>query len=169
VAGYTTKAVIQTAADRVSKLDGRIDFVAFDSPVAFGHFNILNKPNACTYSIQELAQNIGPQIEILRAAFPGVVFGDVEPVNNHTVGWLAGYLDFAKQFQQQTGERLSFLQADIIWYDNWRPQLVEFVLGSSASTLGRALRVDCRERRNEPGHCCMTRGGPQNHGTSGDN
>jgi hypothetical protein len=126
VPGYTTKAVIQTAADRVFKMGGRIDYVAFDSPVAFGHFNILNKPNACTYSIQELAQNIAPQIEILKAAFPGVVFGDVEPVNNHTVGWLAGYLDFAKQFQQQTGERLSFLQADIIWYDNWRPQLVDW-------------------------------------------
>jgi hypothetical protein len=66
----------KTAVDRVSKLGGQIDYVAFDSPVAFG--------------------------------------------------WLGAYLDFATKFQQQTGERLSFMQADIIWYDNWRPQLVEW-------------------------------------------
>ena len=126
VPGYTTKAVIQTAADRVSKLGGTIDYVAFDSPMAFGHFNILNKESACHYSTEELVRNIAPQIKILKDAFPAIKFGDVEPVNNHTVGWLATYLDFARQFQQQTGERLAFMQADIIWYDNWQPQLVQW-------------------------------------------
>jgi hypothetical protein len=29
------------------------------------------------------------------------------------------YLDFAREFDRQTGERLAFMQADIIWYDNW--------------------------------------------------
>lgn len=126
VPGYTAKAVIQTAADRVSKLGGRIDYVAFDSPMAFGHFNILNKEAACHYTTEELVRNIAPQVQILKAAFPGIKFGDVEPVNNHTVGWLDAYLDFAKQFQQQTGERLTFMQADIIWYDNWRSQLAQW-------------------------------------------
>ena len=94
--------------------------------MAFGHFNILQKPNACQYTTEELVRNIAPQIKILKTAFPNIVFGDVEPVNNHTVGWINDYLDFAKQFRQQTGERLSFLQADIIWYDNWQPQLMEW-------------------------------------------
>lgn len=105
VPGYTTKAVIQTAADRVSRLGGNIEYVAFDSPVAFGHFNILNKPAACNYTMQQLVQNIAPQIAILKARFPAIQFGDVEPVNNHTVCWLAEYLEFARQFKQQTGER----------------------------------------------------------------
>lgn len=126
VPGYTARSVIQTAADRVSKLGGRIDYVAFDSPMAFGHFNILNKEAACHYTIEELVANIAPQVQILKTAFPGIRFGDVEPVNNHTVGWLDAYLDFAKQFQQQIGERLAFMQADIIWYDNWQPQLVQW-------------------------------------------
>lgn len=126
VPGYTTRAVIQTAADRVLKLRGRIDYVAFDSPVAFGHFNILNKETACRYTIDELVRNIAPQIQILKTAFPGIKFGDVEPVNNHTAGWLNAYLGFAREFERQTGESLSFLQADFIWYDNWKPQLVEW-------------------------------------------
>ena len=124
--GFTTTAVIQTAADRVKRLGGRIDYVAFDSPVAFGHFNILQRSNACNYSIADLVRNIAPQIQILKTTFPDIRFGDVEPVNNHTVGWLDAYLAFAREFQSQTGERLSFLQADIIWFDNWRPQLVEW-------------------------------------------
>jgi len=124
--GFTTNAVIQTAADRVKRLGGRIDDVAFDSPVAFGHFNILQRSNACNYSIADLVRNIAPQVQILKTAFPDIRFGDVEPVKNHTVGWLDTYLEFARAFQAQTGERLSFLQADIIWFDNWRPQLVEW-------------------------------------------
>jgi hypothetical protein len=67
VPGYTAKAVIQTAVDRVSKLGGKIDYVAFDSPMAFGHFNILNKPTACNYTTEQLVQNIAPQIAILAA------------------------------------------------------------------------------------------------------
>jgi hypothetical protein len=126
VPGYTTNAVIQTAADRVRRLGGRIDYVAFDSPVAFGHFNILQRETACRYSVEDLVRNIAPQIQILKTAFPGIRFGDVEPVNSHTVGWIGTYLDFAREFHKQTGERLSFMQADIIWYDNWRPQLVEW-------------------------------------------
>jgi hypothetical protein len=85
VPGYTTRAVIQTAVDRLSRLGGTIDYVAFDSPMAFGHFNILKKPNACQYTTEELVRNIAPQIKILKTAFPNIVFGDVEPVNNHTV------------------------------------------------------------------------------------
>lgn len=126
VPGYTARAVIQTAADRVSRLGGTIDYVAFDSPVAFGHFNILNKTGACQYSMEDLVRNIARQIQILKTAFPGIKFGDVEPVNNHTVGWIGAYLNFAKEFERQTGERLTFMQADIIWYDNWQPQLVEW-------------------------------------------
>jgi hypothetical protein len=126
IPGSSSKASIQLAADRVKRLGGTIDYVAFDSPVAFGHFNILNKPNGCTYSITDLVKNIAPQIQTLKAAFPDIKFGDVESLNSHTVGWINAYLNFAKQFQAQTGEPLSFLQADIIWFDNWRPQLVEW-------------------------------------------
>lgn len=124
VPGYTTRAVIKTVADRVSRLGGAIDYVAFDSPVAFGHYS--DRPTACHFSIPQLVENIAPNIKVLKAAFPKVVFGDIEPVNNHTVGWLNDYLEFAREFQKQTGEKLAFLQADIIWYDRWQPQLVEW-------------------------------------------
>jgi hypothetical protein len=50
----------------------------------------------------------------------------VEPVNSHTVGWIDTCLDFAREFHHQTGERLAFMQADIIWYDDWQPQLVQW-------------------------------------------
>jgi len=126
IPGSSSKASIQLAADRVKRLGGKIDYVAFDSPVAFGHFNILNKPNACNYSLPDLARNIAPQIQILKDAFPDIKFGDVESLNSHTAGWLDAYLAFAREFKTQTGEPLTFLQADIIWYDNWRPQLVEW-------------------------------------------
>lgn len=142
VPGYTARTVIQTASDRVARLGGRIDYVAFDSPVAFGHFNILNKENACTYTLEELAHNIAPQIQVLKTAFPQIKFGDVEPVNSHTAGWIDAYLDFAKEFQKQTGVPLSSLQADIIWYDNWKPQLVEWRKRLSAAGISYGVIFD---------------------------
>ena len=140
--GSSSKASIQLAADRVKRLGGTIEYVAFDSPVAFGHFNILDKPNACNYSIPDLVRNIAPQIEILKAAFPDIKFGDVESLNSHTVGWLATYLAFAREFQAQTGAPLSFLQADIIWFDNWRPQLVEWKRRIRAAGLSYGVVID---------------------------
>jgi hypothetical protein len=124
--GSSSKASVQLAADRVKRLGGTIDYVAFDSPVAFGHYNILNKAGACNYSLPDLVRNIAPQIQTLKDAFPDIKFGDMEPVNSHTTGWLDAYLAFAREFKAQTGAPLSFLQADIIWFDNWRPQLVEW-------------------------------------------
>ena len=140
--GSSSKASIQLAADRVTRLGGAIDYVAFDSPVAFGHFNILNKPNACNYSLTDLVRNISPQIQILRDAFPSIKFGDMEPVNSHTAGWLDAYLAFAREFKAQTHMPLSFLQADIIWFDNWRPQLVEWKQRLGAAGIAYGVNFD---------------------------
>jgi hypothetical protein len=124
--GYTTTAVIQKLADRVSGLGGKIEYVAFDEPMVWGR--VTRGEHACGYSIEEVVSNIAPNIRILKAAFPGVKFGDIEPVSDKTMAAdrLNDLMEFAKLFQQQTGERLSFLQADIIWQTKWHPQLVEW-------------------------------------------
>jgi hypothetical protein len=127
VPGHTTTANIRTVVDRVTRLGGKIDYVSFDEPVAFGHYNINKQATACNYTIEELVRNIGPQIEIIKTAFPDAKFGDGEPVNDLTVGKMNDNMNFAKEFFRQTSVRLSFMNADIIWFNKtWRPQLVEW-------------------------------------------
>ena len=127
IPGHTSNAVIRTAVDRVARLGGKIDYVYFDEPVAFGHYNALKKDTACNYTIEELVRNIAPQIEVIRTAFPDIKFGDGEPVSGVSIGKMDDNLQFAKEFFRQTGVRLSFMVADIVWFEpTFHSQLVEW-------------------------------------------
>lgn len=126
IPGFSGIDVWRTVVDRVVRMGGKIDYVEFDEPVAFAHYNIMQKNTACKYTIEELVRNIAPQIQVIKTAFPDVKFGDGEPVNGLTIGKMDDNLQFAKIFRQ-TGARLSFMDADIIWYEpTFRSQLVEW-------------------------------------------
>ena len=127
VPGHTSNAVWRTVVGRVARLGGKIDYVEFDGPVAFGHYNINKQATACNYTVEELVRNIAPQIELIKTAFPDAKFGSGEPVNGATIGKMDDNMQFAKEFFRQTGSRLSFLDADIIWFEpTFWSQLVEW-------------------------------------------
>ena len=124
VEGYSGAGVMRQIADRVQRLSGRIDYVAMDEPVWFGHHEA--GPRLCQDSVAALARQLAPNVRILKAAFPGITFGDIEPVNARSVGDIADILEFAGAFRVATGEPLAFVHADIIWQQDWRPQLVKW-------------------------------------------
>jgi hypothetical protein len=127
IPGHTSNAVIRTAVGRVARLGGKIDYVYFDEPVAFGHYKAMKKDTVCNYTIEELVRNIAPQIEVVKTAFPDVKFGDGEPVSGATIGRMDDNLQFAKEFFRQTGVRLSFMVADVLWFEKtFHSQLMEW-------------------------------------------
>jgi hypothetical protein len=138
--GFTTEAVIQKVIRRVTQAGGRIDDVAFDEPMTWGHF--AHRGAACRYSVDELVRNMAPNIQALKAAFPAIRFGDIEPVTDQTPGRLADILNFATAFRVQTGEHLSFLQADLIWQNNWKPQLTGWKTRLRAAGIAYGVIVD---------------------------
>jgi hypothetical protein len=73
-----------------------------------------------------------------------VVFGDIEPVTDATLtsGYLDSMPDFARVFHEQTGGKLAFLQADIIWQNRWQPQLVEWRTRLHAAGMKFGVIVD---------------------------
>jgi hypothetical protein len=138
VPGYTTTAVIRKAAQRVAAQGGEIAYVAFDEPMTWGHF----AHRACQYPTEDLVENIAPNIRALKAVFPAVRFGDIEPVTDQTSGRLGEILRFAELFKAKTGEPLSFLQADLIWQNNWRPQLTVWKSRLHAAGLAYGVVID---------------------------
>lgn len=124
VEGYSGPHVMQEIADRVKHLGGTIRYVAMDEPIWFG--NHQGGLNACHDSIETLAEQMVPNVHALKAAFPAIEFGDIEPVNDHTRSQLDAMLEFARAFRAATGEQLAFAHADIIWQDDWRSQLIEW-------------------------------------------
>ena len=147
IPGNTGINVWRTIVDRVAHLGGKIDYVAFDEPVAFGHYNALRKDTACNYTIEELVRNIAPQIEVIKTAFPDAKFGDIEPVSGVSIGKTDDNMQFAKEFLRQTGVRLSFMHADIVWYEKtlrsqlveWRRQLHEAGIGYGVIVNGSGI------------------------------
>lgn len=140
VPGYTTEAVIRKAAQRVSALGGTINYVAFDEPMTWGHF--AKHGAACGYSVDEVVHNIAPNIRTLKTVFPTVRFGDIEPVTNQTADRLDAIMEFATRFEQVTGDPLTFLQADIIWQDQWQPQLAVWRQRAHAAGMAFGVIVD---------------------------
>ncbi len=138
VPGYTTAAVIKKAADRVAAQGGEIAYVAFDEPMTWGHF----AHSGCQYKTEDLVDNIAPNIRTLKAAFPHVQFGDIKPVTDQTPGRFDEILRFAKLFKAKTGEPLTFLQADLIWQSNWRPQLMVWKTRLHAAGLSYGVVID---------------------------
>lgn len=140
--GFTTPAVIRKAVERVKAAAGRIDYVAFDEPIAFGEST--RGKGACGFSVGDLARNIAPNIETIRSAFPDVRFGDIEPVTDATLAdhyFDNRILPFIKAFQD-AGSRLKFIQADLIWQNQWRPQLVEWKSRLRAAGIRYGVVID---------------------------
>jgi hypothetical protein len=124
VESYSGPQVIQGIADRVRRLGGIIRYVAMDEPIWFG--NHYKGSRACGDSIEALANEMAHNVRILSSVFPGIRFGDIEPVNNQSKGHVLELLEFAKAFKIATGVPLTFVDADIIWQQDWRPQLKEW-------------------------------------------
>ncbi len=127
VEGYGMPAAVETAAIRIKKAGGQLDYVAFDEPIWHGHEG-KGRTGAggtfCSDSIGELADQIVPKIAILHRYFPNAVFGDIDPVSGlhpEVVGDLTAFFD---RLNQVSPVKLSFFQADIAWQaPGWRPYL----------------------------------------------
>jgi hypothetical protein len=121
VEGYSEPGVIPKIATRVKNMGGKIDFVAFDEPVHFGHFKTGGR--YCHDSVDDISQQMTENVSAMRAAFTGVQFGDIEPLTENQPDRLDQILAFAEAFRSATGTPLSFVHADISWRSEWKLQL----------------------------------------------
>jgi hypothetical protein len=99
VEGYEMPAAVETAAIRIKKAGGQLDYVAFDEPVWHGHEGkgLTGAGRTfCSDSIADLVDQIVPKIVILHSYFPNAAFGDIDPVSGvhpEVVGDLTAFFD----------------------------------------------------------------------------
>lgn len=127
VEGYAAPQEIARAAERVKSLGGELDYAAMDEPLWFGHH--FSGPNACRSAIADVAQQVAESVKALRAVFPNVRVGDIEPVaaRGSPSDWTAEIMSFAAAYKAATGTPLDFFHADISWSNDWRAALGELV------------------------------------------
>jgi hypothetical protein len=140
VESYGGAGAIQALAARVKRLGGTIDYVAMDEPLWYGNFVV--GPRNCNDTVESLAQQMAPNVRTLKTAFPAIRFGDIEPINNRTIGRIEVMLQFARAFKAATGEPISFVDADIIWQENWKPQIVDWKVKLHAAGIAFGVIFD---------------------------
>jgi hypothetical protein len=141
VESYASPGTINDIIGRLTRLGGRLSYVAMDEPVHFGHYAVGNTAY-CHDSVEALAEQMAPNVRALKSAFPDIKFGDIEPLNIHTLGRIDTMLEFATDFRRATGEPISFINADIGWADDWRPQLADWQKKAGAAGMGLGVIID---------------------------
>ena len=106
VEGYANRSTSKFVAGKIKKNGGEPSYIAMDEPLWYGHQ--YSKRNACQSTMQSLAQEIAGKIKDVRAVFPNVQIGDVEPLAPPVPDWNDQIVQWARIFKQVTGEPLSF-------------------------------------------------------------
>jgi hypothetical protein len=112
IEGFAGVVAVQTV-QRIADLGGSVALVAFDEPLAHGHF--YEGENACSWSVERVAEEVANFAAMLREVEPGIVVGDIEPAwvepeigADEIARWLDAYEDAA-------GEPLGFFHLDVDW------------------------------------------------------
>ena len=122
IEGYTGPDHMVRIAERIKRLGGRLDYVAMDEPLWYGHH--FAGPNACRLSMPALAAEIAQKIAAMRRVFPDLRVGDIEPVGSPRVaGWVDTLMRWAREYEVATGEKMAFLHADVQWHGPWKSDL----------------------------------------------
>ncbi len=116
VEGFVGFALAQ-AARRIRSLGGDLRYLAMDEPFYYG--SLYDGPNACHWSPQQVSENAATNLGQLRAEFPEVLVGDIEPVlplsGAAPPEWVDRYAEWVDAFAAATGRPLAFIHADVAW------------------------------------------------------
>lgn len=122
IEGFAGEEGVRTVK-RVKNLGGVLNFIAFDEPYYYGHFYDGDK--ACNWPAEKIAQDIDAFIQQVRAVFPDVIIGDIEPVTGPADA--RAYNHWLDTFRAVNGYDLAFLHLDIEWSDIRWPSKVKAV------------------------------------------
>ncbi|MBV8115672.1 MAG: hypothetical protein JO300_13095, partial [Silvibacterium sp.] len=135
--GYSSPRTMQVMAERIRKFGGDLRYVAMDEPLWYGHH--YDKKNACQSSYADLARDVAQKVAMLRAVFPNVKIGDIEPLGS-SGDWTNEIIQWTQAYRAAVGEPLSFVDADINWSGPaWHQQLA--ALAKALRGAGVALAV----------------------------
>jgi len=137
-------SVAERVAKRLTDLGGKLDYIEMDEPVTWGYSRTgLTRQGYpfCHQPIDELVDQMAPQVAVLRRYFPSIEFGLVDSVNGRWPDLPQGILTLADLMEEKLHVKIAFVHTDVAWDSNWRPGL-------------RALAQGLRERGIRFGIIC---------------
>lgn len=114
VEGFAAPDNAKVIASRIQRNGGDLAYVAMDEPLWYGHH--FSGKSCCQWPMERVAQDMVSGIADLRAKFPNVQIGDVEPIGTaQPADWVQEITDWARVYQSVIGEKLAFFHADVVW------------------------------------------------------
>ena len=121
VEGYGGVGAAAQAA-RIAQLGGDLAYIAMDEPAFYGHH--FSGANACHADLTDIARDAAKNFAAVRAVFPQIRAGDLEPVEpSPDDSLIEEYARWADAYRAATGEPLAFFHADVQWKESWRGPL----------------------------------------------
>ena len=109
---------------RIKDAGGTLNIIAFDEPYYWAHFYDGDK--ACKWSAEKIAADVGTFITAVRAMFPDLIIGDIEPVTGPANA--LAYRTWLETIRAVNGYDLAFLHLDIEWSNtNWPVEVNQMV------------------------------------------
>jgi hypothetical protein len=126
VEGYGAPNDMAEMAARIKALGGKISIVRMDEPLFYGHvYEGTNGKAGCHEAIPVLARQAASKMASIRAVFPDVLVGDVEPIGiSGSERWTTLIEAWTTEYALAAGRPLDFLHVDVLWTrDGWQDQL----------------------------------------------
>lgn len=132
VESYAPAHTMGKIAARLKRLGADLRYVALDEPLYYGH-EFPGGPNrqSCHLSIAEVAAQTVQSMAEVKAVYPRVLVGDIEPFGipqPDRVTWTSDVKEWLQAYHQAAGVPLAFLQADLVRANpDWRAQFLDTV------------------------------------------
>lgn len=129
--GYGSPRTVEAVAKRIKSLGGRLDYIAMDEPVTWGHEKTGSNAKGFSYcqdEVADLVDQAAPKIAILQNYFPDVKIGEVDAVNGRYPHLANDIIEFIDLLHKKTGLKPAFVHADVAWDSNWQPMLENLAL-----------------------------------------
>jgi hypothetical protein len=109
---YVNPGALEFIFEKVRRDGGDVKYVGMDEPYFWGHR--YSGPTACHESAQAIAKAVAESVRLVRKYFPNAQIGESEPVDPSRP-WVDELAAWADAYQQATGEKLAFMDADVNW------------------------------------------------------
>jgi len=121
---YSAPQQMAVVAARIRRLGGDLRYIAMDEPVDGGYYS--NLPNSCHSSLTDLAADVANKARQIRQIFPNVQIGDIEQIGNPDFpDNVRTLMEWTDDYRRATGMPPAFVDFDVVWTGDWRPQLKE--------------------------------------------
>lgn len=118
VEGYSAPGQPLADAERFKAAGAQVRYFSMDEPLYYGH--VYNGKNACHSSIADIAKIVAVNVKQVQSIYPGVPFGDFEPVGVPNTNWESDLEQWFDAYEAATGQPLAFFCADIQWNAQWQ-------------------------------------------------